>query len=119
MQSTVPGVKSVGITTVNPLGGGTWGATIVSDDMLARDPNAMLHVNHRLVTPGLLKTMGTPIVGGRDFSNADRRGTQPVAIVSELLARRLWPNQDPVGRRLRRFSVGDGGRPGGERQRRA
>jgi putative ABC transport system permease protein len=99
--STVPGIVSAGITTVNPLGGGTWGATIVSDEMLARDPNAVLHVNHRLVTPGLLRTMGTPIVGGRDFSNADRRDTQPVAIVSELLARRLWPNQDAVGQRVR------------------
>jgi len=104
--STVPGVSSAGITTVNPLGGGTWGATIVSDEMLARDPNAVLHVNHRLVTAGLLKTMGTPIVGGRDFSNADRSGTQPVAIVSELLARRLWPNQDAVGRRLRIVRAG-------------
>jgi putative ABC transport system permease protein len=104
--SAVPGVVSAAVTTVNPLGGGTWGATIVSDELLARDPNAVLHVNHRLITPGLLKTMGTPIVRGRDFADADRSDTQPVAIVSDLLARRLWPGQDAVGRRLRIVRAG-------------
>jgi len=104
--SAIPGVAGAGITTVNPLGGGTWGVNIVSDEMLARDPNAVLHVNHRLITPGLLKTMGTPIVRGRDFVTADRSETQPVAIVSQLLARRLWPDQDAVGRRLRVVRAG-------------
>jgi len=104
--SAVPGVVSAGVTTVSPLGGGTWGANVVSDGMLERDPNAVLHVNHRLITPGLLKTMGTPIVRGRDFVSADRSDTQPVAIVSELLARRLWPDQDAVGQRLRIVRAG-------------
>jgi putative ABC transport system permease protein len=50
--------------------------------------------------------MGTPIVRGRDFADADRSDTQPVAIVSDLLARRLWPGQDAVGRRLRIVRAG-------------
>jgi len=99
--SAVPGVVRAGVTTVNPLGGGTWGAAIVSEEMAARDPKAALNVNHRLITPGLLETMGTPIVRGRGFSSADRIDTQPVVIVSDRLARRLWPAEEAIGRRVR------------------
>jgi putative ABC transport system permease protein len=104
--SAVPGVVRSGVTTVNPLGGGTWGAAIVSEEMAARDPRAALNVNHRLITPGLLETMGTPIVGGRDFSSGDRIDTQPVVIVSERLARRLWPAGEALGRRVRTLRSG-------------
>jgi putative ABC transport system permease protein len=99
--SAVPGVARAAVTTVNPLGGGTWGAAIVSDEMAARDPKSVLNVNHRLITPGLLETMGTPIVRGRNFSSGDRADTQPVVIVSDRLARRLWPDAEAIGRRVR------------------
>jgi putative ABC transport system permease protein len=99
--SAVPGVVRAAVTTVNPLGGGTWGASIVSEEMLAHDPNAVLNVNHRLITPGLLETMNTPLVRGRGFSSQDRADTAPVVIVSSLLAHRLWPGGDPIGRRIR------------------
>ena len=51
-----------------------------------------------LVEPGYFKTLRIPIVSGRDFGAADRLGTQPVAIVDESTARRLWPGEDAVGR---------------------
>jgi predicted permease len=51
-----------------------------------------------LVEPGYFKTLQIPIVSGRDFSAADRLGTQPVAIVDESTARRLWPGEDAVGK---------------------
>jgi ABC-type antimicrobial peptide transport system permease subunit len=44
--------------------------------------------------------MGIPLVRGRDFTDADRYGSNPVVIVSEALARQSFPNQDPIGRRL-------------------
>ena len=99
--SAAPGVVRAAATTVNPLGGGTWGATIVSDDLAAREPAAYVNVNHRLITPGLLETMGTPVLRGRAISVDDRAGTQPVVVVSDRLARRLWPGREAVGRRLR------------------
>lgn len=52
------------------------------------------------VTPSYFRTLGVPIVQGRSFSDADGRDTQPVAIVSEAVARRYWPNQNPLGKRL-------------------
>jgi predicted permease len=53
-----------------------------------------------LVEPGYFKTLRIPIVSGRDFSAGDRLGTQPVAIVDESTARRLWPGEDAVGKYL-------------------
>ena len=104
--STVPGVVRAAATTVNPLGGGTWGAAIASDDMAARDPNAVLNVNYRLVTPGLMETIGSPLLRGRAFSAADREETRPVVVVSDLLARRLWPDRDAIGRRVHMTRAG-------------
>jgi putative ABC transport system permease protein len=99
--SSTPGVVRAAVTTVNPLGGWTWGASIVSEEMAARDPNPVLNVNHRLITPGLLETMGTPLLRGRAITADDRADSQPVVVVSRLLAERLWPGQDAIGRRVR------------------
>jgi len=96
----VPGVKGAAITTVNPLGGGTWGASAITEQAAA-DPAASINVNHRLITPGLLETMGIPLLRGRAFGADDRASTQPVVIVSDLLARHAWPSQDAIGKRIR------------------
>jgi predicted permease len=57
-------------------------------------------VDWNVVEPGYFAALRTPIVAGRDFTTADRNGTQPVAIVSEAAARQFWPAQDAVGRYL-------------------
>jgi predicted permease len=46
------------------------------------------------------RTLGIPLIGGRVFSNDDRRGTTPVAVVDELLAHQAWPGQSPIGKRI-------------------
>src|SRR5262249_25505436 len=56
--AAAPGVEHAAITTVNPLGGGTWGAAVVTERSAAIDPTAAINVNHRLITPGLFETMG-------------------------------------------------------------
>jgi putative ABC transport system permease protein len=53
-----------------------------------------------LVTPNLFPTLRTPIVHGRDFTDRDTAGTPWVAIVNETCARRFWPGEDPIGKRL-------------------
>ncbi|HEY2905647.1 MAG TPA: ABC transporter permease [Vicinamibacterales bacterium] len=98
---SLPGVQAAAVTTVNPLGGGTWGASVITEEAAAQDPHASINVNHRLITPALFEVMGIPIVQGRAFGEDDRATTAPVAIVSERLAARAWPNDNAIGKRIR------------------
>src|SRR5438093_1023546 len=60
------------------------------------DPRAKF----RSVSPGFFAALGVPLVSGRDFTDADRSGTERVVIVSATLAQRLFPGQDPINRHL-------------------
>jgi predicted permease len=60
------------------------------------DPRAQL----RTVSPGFFASLGVPMLEGRDFNDLDRRGGEPVVIVSRTLADRLFPGQDPIGRHV-------------------
>src|SRR2546422_644683 len=57
-------------------------------------------VDWNVVEPGYFATLRTPLAAGRDFTIADRDGTQPVAIISEAAARQFWPGQDAIGKYL-------------------
>jgi len=60
------------------------------------DPRAQF----RAVTPGFFAALGVPIVQGRDFNEEDRRGGEPVVIISQSVAQRVFPGQDPVNRHI-------------------
>ena len=60
------------------------------------DPRARL----RTVSPGFFAALGVPIIAGRDFNDADRRTSEPVVIVSQSVAQRMFPNQDAVNRHV-------------------
>jgi predicted permease len=60
----------------------------------------------RPVSPGFFGVLGVPIVAGRDFTDADRAGTELVAIISQSLAQRMYPNGDAINRRLGRNRSG-------------
>lgn len=104
--SSVPGVRTAAISTMNPLTGGTWGAPVIAAEGKMAAEDAAVLVNHRLVTPAMFSTLQIPILRGRDFTDRDRAGSEPVVIVSRELAERLWPGDEPLGKRLRL------GRPG-------
>jgi predicted permease len=55
----------------------------------------------RFVTPGALPTMGVTLRMGRGFERTDRRGGEPVAMVSETFARRTWPGEDPLDKQIK------------------
>jgi putative ABC transport system permease protein len=97
----VPGVVSAGAAGWLPVVGfgGLWGllAEGQDPDQLPRWPTSV----PQQVTTGYFKAMGMPIVAGRDFSGDDRQAGPYTAIVSRAMARQLWPNADPLGKRFR------------------
>ncbi len=97
----LPGVTAVGATTVNPLGGGDWSAPVQIEGLQHASAGDAYNVNHRLVSPGLLQAMRIPLQRGRSFTWEDDDRRPGVVIVSDEMARRFWPNQDPLGKRLR------------------
>ncbi|MGZ6126283.1 MAG: hypothetical protein ACXWLR_15050 [Myxococcales bacterium] len=82
-------MERAGLTSGNPLAGATWSAPALA---LGQDEGAAQDVNHRLVSPGLLRTLRIPLLRGREFSDADVAAAERVAIVSRRLAFRLWPS---------------------------
>jgi putative ABC transport system permease protein len=101
-----PGVEAAGAIFQRPLefsGIGTDGSIVIEGQRPEpefRDFELNPPVNLESVTPGYFQAVGTGIVRGRAFTEADTSRTPRVAVVSERLARRLWPGQDPIGRRL-------------------
>jgi putative ABC transport system permease protein len=93
------GVDAVAISSGPPLSGGNTG-----QGMRAVGANALgdkeLQSDWRMVSPTYFATMGIPLLRGRTFNDGDRRGSQPVMVLSQDMARRFWPNEDPVGRTL-------------------
>lgn len=104
---TVPGVTSAGYTNRLPVRDGGWQGPIEVEsraDLRGADrPNAL----YRTVTPDYLRTMGMEIRTGRGVDAGDREGAQPVVLVSESFARKMWPGETPLGRRVRTGFMGD------------
>jgi hypothetical protein len=81
------------------LGGGIDGRMSVpgqTEEQRARNPV----VNMEVVAPDYFRTLGTPVLQGRPFSDTDREGAAGVVIVSSSTARAFWPGMDPIGKRL-------------------
>jgi putative ABC transport system permease protein len=100
--ATIPGVTSVGLTSVIPMDGDGWHDAIFASDKVYAESQIPPIRLFKFVSPGLLKTMGTALVAGRDFTWTDAFEKRPVAMVSENLARELW--QTPaaaIGKRIR------------------
>jgi predicted permease len=100
--ATIPGVASVGGTSEPPATGYsmTFGFAIEgrpsSNPSGREDPQPL-----RVVTPDYFRTMGIPLLSGRMLEPGDRAGAPDVAIINESLARLHWPNESPVGKRIR------------------
>ena len=96
----LPGVVASGGTTRLPLGS-TNVSTRVMIDGRAMAAAEMPEVEMRRAVHDYFRAMGIPVVRGRTFSSEDGPNTQPVAVVNQTMARRLWPNEDPVGKRFK------------------
>ncbi len=102
-----PTIASAGATTMFPRHRGNVLSQVEADGQVL-DANADgLTVNSRFVTPTYLRGLGVSLMQGRWLNGLDREGSEPVVVVNQSLAERLWPNLDPVGQRVRDRRAGE------------
>jgi putative ABC transport system permease protein len=100
--AAIPGVSSVGLTSLVPMTNQGWHDPIFAEDKTYEQGTLPPIRLFKIITPGLLKTMGNTLVAGREFTWEDAYDKRPVALVSEGLAREMW--QQPaaaIGKRIR------------------
>jgi putative ABC transport system permease protein len=96
-----PGIQSVAAASFLPYSGNT-GSTYYAIDGRPNPPfGSIPFLTVVRVTPGYFSVMGQAILRGRAFLERDNRDAAPVIIVNQTLARRNWPGEDPIGRRIR------------------
>jgi putative ABC transport system permease protein len=102
--AAIPGVRAAAATTSLPLSGGAWTKQFHADG--EPEPRSMAdvpNVNYHHVTPGYFESMGAAMRRGRPFTPQDRANQPLVAIVNDTLAQRIWPDEDPIGKRISMF----------------
>ncbi|HEX5214788.1 MAG TPA: ABC transporter permease [Vicinamibacterales bacterium] len=97
----LPDVEQVALSTQVPLGGYNPPLFFEIDGKVSADQIGRMTAHYFQVSPGYFDTLRIPITRGRAFTDFDRAGGEPVAIVSEAAARLYWSGQDPVGSRVR------------------
>jgi putative ABC transport system permease protein len=97
-----PGVESATIASNFPLGGGL-ARTVFPEgqDEASGYRGTLTELND--IAPNFFETLRIPLVGGREFNDADRKDTKQVAIINEAMAKQFWPDQNVVGKRFHFF----------------
>ena len=97
---SLPGVESAGAVDDLPLVGG-------SNQPIAAEGHPLValseqpEVSVRVATPGYIQAMRIPLLQGRNLSEKDTADSAPVVVISQSMAKQLWPNQSPIGRHLK------------------
>ena len=98
--ATLPGIQAVGVTTVLPLAGSNGDSSFAiegrTNDRKAPSPDE----EKREVSPDYFRAIGTPLIKGRFFTLADNADAPLVIIVNQTFAKKFWPNEDAVGKRI-------------------
>jgi macrolide transport system ATP-binding/permease protein len=97
--ASLPGVRSVSLGKASPAV--DWSDRVVAfREGEAPESGRTVSTDMNIVAPAYFRTLGIPLVAGRDFNLADRAGSQAVAIVSKTLASSLWPGENPIGKKI-------------------
>jgi predicted permease len=96
----IPGVAASGATTTIPWSSDTSDGVILPEGHVMKPGGAVVSPLRLLVTPQYMEAMRMPLLRGRYFRDSDNEAAPLVAIVDERLARKFWPNQDAIGRRM-------------------
>ena len=107
----VPGIAHATPVNISPFSDRGWDVPRIAAEGQSADEAAVNpSLNLESIHPNYFATLQVPILRGRAFTSADRDGSIDVAIVSEDAAARIWPHDDPIGKRLKMGSVGSNGR---------
>jgi len=101
--AVMPGVQSTAFGSSAPFTGSLQ-KTIIKEGENPEAMSARVLAVVNVTTPGYLQTMRIPLLKGRDFADTDRETSLRVAIVNQTFADRIWPNEDPIGKRFRFFT---------------
>jgi ABC-type antimicrobial peptide transport system permease subunit len=94
--STTPGVISIGTINHLPLAGGGPDGTF----LINNDPARKGHAEYRVASSGYFAAMRIPLLRGRTFDTSDEPNSPNAAVVSQSLARKYWPNEEPIGQTI-------------------
>jgi len=97
--AALPGVESVTLADFSPLSFSLHSNVVQPDGYIPQAGEAM-EIDRAMVGPNYFKTLRTPLVAGREFTEQDGEKSQPVAIVNQEFCERYWPGQDPLGKRV-------------------
>jgi putative ABC transport system permease protein len=95
-----PGVDSAAVVDDLPMGGGGSHQPVSIEGQPVVPMADQPEVDVRLISPGYLRTMRVPLLSGRDLTDSDAAGRTPTVLISESMAKRFWPDQNPLGKHL-------------------
>ena len=98
-MAAVPGVTAVAASMVPLLSGSNWGAGVTVQGFVS-GPDTDTHSNYNQISPGYFRTLGIPLMAGREFTRADAAAAPKVAIVNEAFAKKFNLGRDAVGKRM-------------------
>jgi len=96
----LPGVQSAGATSILPLSGNNSSGSFQIEGRVIPQGQSSPHGDRWAATTDYFSTMRIPIIRGRFFDDRDTMESQPVAIIDETMARKYWPDEDPMGKRI-------------------
>ena len=98
--SALGGVDSTALARVRPFSYQAYSSDLIAVDGYQSGPDEQPSAEYNEVSPGYFRTMGIPLLSGREFTDADNETSDPVAIVNEKMVTKYWRGEDPVGKRL-------------------
>jgi putative ABC transport system permease protein len=96
----IPGAQSVASSYPLPVYGMAWGMSYLPEGAPQPAAGQAPACQTASVSPGFFQTLRIPLLQGRDFNESDRQESEGVIVIDETLARRHWPNESPIGKRL-------------------
>ena len=96
----LPGVESVSVANSTPLSSNSSKAALRIEDRPAPEGEERTAVGYHVIGPEHFETLKTPLLRGRAFTDQDRKGAKRVAIINDTAARRIWPDEEAIGKRI-------------------